>query len=147
MTNAPPPNAPLDNLPNLGKTTLMWLNAIGIRDLAGLRERGIYWAYERMQARGFRVTSAVLFSLEGALQERPWRSFSSAEKDVILKKMARSAKRPDISARPLPRAAGHHHQHQVANKPAPDAPSTGLGTAGSGSHPASQSASRSEKNR
>ena len=58
-----------------------------------------------MQARGFRVTTAVLFSLEGALQDRPWRSFSAGEKDALLKKLARSNRRPDADARPVPQAA------------------------------------------
>ena len=97
--------ATLDALPNLGKTTVMWLRAIGIRNVDGLRDRGIFWAYHRMQARGFRVTTAVLFSLEGALQDRPWRSFTTGEKDALLKALARSANKPDTNARPIPQAA------------------------------------------
>ncbi len=96
---------PLDELPNLGKTTVMWLRAIGIRDREMLRERGIFWAYQRMQARRFRVTTAVLFSLEGALQDRPWRNFSSAEKTLLLSKLARFERHPDPAARPVPQAA------------------------------------------
>jgi len=99
-----PPTA-LDELPNLGKTTVMWLRAIGIRDRDMLRERGIFWAYQRMQARRFRVTTAVLFSLEGALQDRPWRSFSDTEKDQLLSKLAHFQRHADPSARPVPQAA------------------------------------------
>jgi len=95
----------LDALPNLGKTTVMWLRAIGIRNVNGLRDRGIFWVYHRMQARGFRVTTAVLFSLEGALQDRPWRSFTAGEKDALLKALARSTSKPDTNARPIPQAA------------------------------------------
>jgi len=105
MPKHPLQNETLETLPNLGKTTVMWLRAIGIRNVESLRDRGIYWAFERMQARGFRVTTAVLFSLEGALQERPWRSFSANEKDALLKKLARSINRPDADARPVPQAA------------------------------------------
>lgn len=95
---------PLDELPNLGKTTVMWLRAVGIRDSQTLRDRGIFWAYERMRARGFRVTTAVLFSLEGALQDRPWRSFSDAEKDHLLTELAQTAAMAE-QAPALPKAA------------------------------------------
>ena len=108
MSKQPLHQTTLETLPNLGKTTVLWLRAIGIRDVASLRDRGIFWAFERMQSRGFRVTTAVLFSLEGALQDRPWRSFSAAEKDALLKKLARSIKRPDTDARPVPQAAARH---------------------------------------
>lgn len=102
-----PTNQPiaLDQLPNMGKTTVMWLRAIGIRDSKMLRERGIFWAYQRMRARRFRVTTAVLFSLEGALQDRPWRSFSDAEKDLLLRKLAHFEHHADPAARPVPQAA------------------------------------------
>ncbi len=105
MTTPIKPSIALDDLPNLGKTTVMWLRAIGIRDSGTLRERGIFWAYQRMQARRFRVTTAVLFSLEGALQDRPWRSFSTAEKDLLLSKLAHFERHPDPAARPVPQAA------------------------------------------
>jgi|GEM_PF-2848619 len=103
MTAAPDPNTPLEDLPNLGKTTVMWLRAIGIRSCATLEERGIYWAYERMLKRGFRVTNAVLFSLEGALQGRPWRSFENDEKDMLLTNL-RHFLSTEVE-RPLPQAA------------------------------------------
>lgn len=114
MTNATPTNTSLDKLPNLGTTTVMWLRAIGIRDSNTLRDRGIFWAYERMQARGFRVTTAVLFSLEGALQERPWRSFSAAEKASLLKQQTHMANHADIAAKPLPQRAA---PRRAARKP------------------------------
>lgn len=95
----------LDKMPNLGKTTVMWLRAIGIRDSEMLRERGIFWAYQRMQARRFRVTTAVLFSLEGALQDRPWRTFDDTEKDQLLSKLAHFERHADPAARPVPQAA------------------------------------------
>jgi len=101
-------NIALDELPNLGKTTVMWLRAIGIRDSQTLSERGIFWAYERMRARGFRVTTAVLFSLEGALQDRPWRSFDEAEKAALLEQLA-AADLQD-SARALPKSAPRHSE-------------------------------------
>ena len=116
MTDATAPaNTPLEELPNLGKTTVMWLRAIGIKDRQTLGERGIYWAYQRMQARRFRVTSAVLFSLEGALQDRPWRTFTAAEKDTLLRRLARYERRPDPAHRPVPQAApkrGTNHAGQ-----------------------------------
>ena len=105
MSKPPSQSTSLDSLPNLGKTTVMWLRAVGIRDVDMLRDRGIFWAYERMRLRGFRVTSAVLFSLEGALQDRPWRSFTSDEKDALLAQAARSANKPDPNARPIPQRA------------------------------------------
>ena len=78
----------LEQLPNLGKTTLMWLRAIGIRTADSLAKKGIYWAYVGMQQRGFRVTNAVLFSLAGALRDVPWRSLSDEEKQTLLAGLA-----------------------------------------------------------
>lgn len=78
----------LDDLPNLGKTTLMWLQAIGIRTAEALAQKGVFWAYVEMRKRGFRVTTAVLFSLEGALRNLPWRSFDSDTKQALLDGLA-----------------------------------------------------------
>ena len=82
----------LEQLPNLGKTTLMLLRAIGIRTTDSLAEKGIYYAYVGMRARGFRVTTAVLFSLEGALRNLPWRNFDDEEKQALLAGLARFEK-------------------------------------------------------
>jgi len=97
-------NSKLEELPNLGKTTLMWLRAIGIRSTDCLSQKGIFWAYTGMRKRGFRVTTAVLFSLEGALRNVPWRSFTAAEKETLLADLAAYEKRQT----PLPRPAGRH---------------------------------------
>lgn len=94
----------LEELPNLGKTTLMWLRAIGVRSTDCLAQKGIFWAYTGMRKRGFRVTTAVLFSLEGALRNVPWRSLSAEEKDTLLANLAAYEKQQ----LPQPRPAGRH---------------------------------------
>ncbi len=104
----------LDSLPNLGKTTVMWLRAIGVRDHATLADKGIYWAYVQMRKRGFRATTAVLFSLDGALVNRPWRSMPEHDKETVLRRLARYERSLDADDaeskidRKQPSRAGYH---------------------------------------
>lgn len=119
----------LGELPNLGKTTLMWLRAIGIRTRDSLAQKGVFWAYVEMRNRGFRVTNAVLFSLEGALRNVPWRSLNTQDKKALLADLAayeqqRMGKQAALSdnqdqaegiaapKRAEPRAAGRHSSSQ-----------------------------------
>ncbi len=100
----------LESLPNLGKTTVMWLRAIGVRDHATLADKGIYWAYVQMRKRGFRATTAVLFSLDSALANRPWRSMPEHDKETVLRRLARYERSLDAETkidRKQPARAGY----------------------------------------
>lgn len=70
----------LDALTNLGRTTVHWLQAIGIRSRADLERVGVTSAFLAMRKRGFRVTRVTLYSLFGALHGIPWRQVSAADK-------------------------------------------------------------------
>ena len=78
------PTSDLEGLPNLGRTTVQWLKAVGIHTPDDLRARGVVNAYQAMADRGFRVTKAVLYALHGALTNRDWRVLTDAEKSALL---------------------------------------------------------------
>ncbi|MEM7220903.1 MAG: TfoX/Sxy family protein [Pseudomonadota bacterium] len=110
----------LEELPNLGKTTLQWLRAIGIKDRETLESKGIFWAYTSMRARRFRVTTAVLYSLAGALEGRPWRTLTTGEKERLLQRLASFERRQESGGGPRPPArAGRSSAPETATTPRP----------------------------
>ncbi|PHX43143.1 MULTISPECIES: TfoX/Sxy family protein [Pseudomonas] len=68
---------------NLGRTSVQWLHAAGIHTIADLRRLGAIQAYRAVQVRGFRASKALLYSLEGALSDRPWAELPQAHKDSM----------------------------------------------------------------
>lgn len=68
---------------NLGKTSVQWLHAAGIHTIADLRRLGAIQAYRAVQVRGFRVSRALLYSLEGALSNCPWSMLPKQYKDSL----------------------------------------------------------------
>ncbi len=68
---------------NLGKTSVQWLHAAGIHTIADLRRLGAIQAYRAVQVRGFRASKALLYSLGGALSNRPWSELSQEYKDSL----------------------------------------------------------------
>jgi len=72
----------LAGLPNLGLTIIQRLAEVGIARLSSLRRVGPAAAYTRMSvAAGRRLPVCYyLYSLEGALQRRDWRTLSSSDK-------------------------------------------------------------------
>lgn len=68
---------------NLGKTSVQWLHAAGIHTVADLRRLGAIQAYRAVKIRGFRASKALLYSLEGALSNRPWSELSQEYKDSL----------------------------------------------------------------
>lgn len=68
---------------NLGKTSVQWLHAAGIHTVADLRRLGAIQAYRAVKVRGFRASKALLYSLEGALSNRPWSELPQAYKDSL----------------------------------------------------------------
>ena len=70
----------LHGLKNLGRTTVLWLHAVGVHSRADLEKVGVVTAYLAMRERGFRATRVALYSLYGALHDVPWRDLSDRDK-------------------------------------------------------------------
>ena len=74
----------LIELKNLGKTSVQWLNAVGIRTLEQLRDVGSVAAYCKVRNRGFKVSKVLLYALEGALVGLHWNDLDSDCKAELL---------------------------------------------------------------
>ena len=75
----------LIELKNLGKTSVQWLNAVGIRNLEQLQEVGAVGAYLKVKDRGFRVSRVLLYALEGALTGTHWNDIEQERKTLLLR--------------------------------------------------------------
>ena len=71
-------------LRNLGKTSVRWLNAVGIRTRAQLEEKGPVAVYQSVLARGFRANRVLLYALEGALLNQHWSELDPEKKKELL---------------------------------------------------------------
>ena len=65
-------NDELLQMKNLGKTSALWLHAVGIHSASELRRRGAVAAYRAVLARGFNASRVLLYSIEGALLDLHW---------------------------------------------------------------------------
>ncbi|WP_330927029.1 TfoX/Sxy family protein [Candidatus Sororendozoicomonas aggregata] len=74
----------LIELKNLGKTSVQWLNAIGIKTLDQLRKTGSVETYCRVRDRGFKVSKVLLYALEGALNNAHWSELTKEQKHRLL---------------------------------------------------------------
>ena len=63
----------LHGLKNLGRTTVLWLNAIGVHSRTDLEAKGVVAAYLAMRARGFRATRVALVQRAASAKSRRWR--------------------------------------------------------------------------
>ncbi len=70
---------------NLGKTSVRWLNAVGIRTRAQLEEKGPVLVYKSVLARGFRANRVLLYALQGALLNQHWNDLDPEMKKELLK--------------------------------------------------------------
>ena len=77
----------LIELKNLGKTSVQWLNAVGIRTLEQLHEVGSVAAYCKVRDRGFKVSKVLLYALEGALVGAHWNELNGEQKAQLLKEV------------------------------------------------------------
>ncbi|CAH0993322.1 hypothetical protein SIN8267_03470 [Sinobacterium norvegicum] len=77
-------NQPLEDMKNLGNTTINWLNAIGIRDRQQLESIGAEPAYIKIKERGFAVSKVVLYALYGALNDINWKQLDSQTKTDLI---------------------------------------------------------------
>ena len=80
-------NRPLLQLYNIGKTIAEGLHKIGIQNENDLRKTGAVKAYQQLQAlhpERHLPVCYYLYTLEGALQDRDWRTLSREEKNHLL---------------------------------------------------------------
>ncbi|MBI6925797.1 TfoX/Sxy family protein [Pseudomonas putida] len=83
----------LQCLKNLGKTSVQWLKAAGVRTPSDLRRLGAVQAYLAVKARGFGATKVLLFALEGALLDVAWRALPHARKAALLEQLESTNRR------------------------------------------------------
>ncbi len=74
----------LIELKNLGRTSVQWLNAVGIRDPQQLEQIGAVEAFCKIKGRGFKVSKVLLYALEGALINAHWNQLDSDHKQRLL---------------------------------------------------------------
>lgn len=74
----------LHELKNLGAATVNILNAIGVSTADDLQRLGAVEAYRRVKSRGIKVSRAMLYALEGALRDIPWKQLDPATKERLV---------------------------------------------------------------
>ncbi len=74
----------LIEMKNLGKTSVQWLNAVGIHSPEQLRAIGAAMAYRKVKDRGFKVSKVLLYALEGALMDTHWSELTQEHKTRLL---------------------------------------------------------------
>ena len=81
-------NDELLQMKNLGKTSVLWLHAVGIHNAGELRRRGSVAAYRAVLARGFNASRVLLYSIEGALLDLHWSELPPDHKVRLLDQVA-----------------------------------------------------------
>lgn len=71
-------------LKNLGKTSVRWLNAIGVHKREQLVERGPVETYNAVRARGFKANRVLLYALQAALMDVHWKDLDQGLKTSLL---------------------------------------------------------------
>lgn len=74
----------LKRLKNLGAASVNILHSVGIRNFEDLQAAGSVATYLKIKARGIKVSKVMLYALEGALQDIPWKELDSATKRKLL---------------------------------------------------------------
>lgn len=74
----------LSQLKNLGATSVNWLRAVGINSRDELDRIGPVAAYNRVRARGIRVSKVLLYALQGALLGVHWNELDPELKQKLL---------------------------------------------------------------
>lgn len=80
-------NDELLQMKNLGKTSVLWLHAVGIHSAGELRRRGAVAAYRAVLARGFNASRVLLYSIEGALLDLHWNELPYEHKHRLLSQL------------------------------------------------------------
>ena len=73
---------PLENLKNLGPTSVAWLNEINLHTKADLEKLGPAAAFRLIKRQQPQATLNLLWSLAAALEDRDWRELSDSEKEA-----------------------------------------------------------------
>lgn len=73
----------LQDLKNLGKTSVQWLHAVGIHTATDLQRHGAVSAYQAVKSRGFRASKVLLYAIEGALLNVHWNELSAELKEQL----------------------------------------------------------------
>lgn len=74
----------LQELKNLGNTSINWLRTIGIHSQHDLQTKGAVEAYLEIKQRGIRVSKVLLYALHGALIDTPWNELDQKTKEQLL---------------------------------------------------------------
>jgi DNA transformation protein len=74
----------LQELKNLGNTSINWLRTIGIHSQSDLQAKGAVAAYLEIKQRGIRVSKVLLYALHAALIDIPWNELDQKTKEQLL---------------------------------------------------------------
>ncbi|MCK5881447.1 MAG: TfoX/Sxy family protein [Sinobacterium sp.] len=73
------------SLKNIGRTSALWLNTIGIHNYDELKEIGPVDAFKRIDDRGIRTSKVLLYALQGALLDLHWNDIPEPLKAQLCK--------------------------------------------------------------
>ncbi len=62
----------LTQLRNIGNTSALWLQAVGISNIEQLKNVGAVDAYVKIQERGIKTSKVLLYAIYGALTDQHW---------------------------------------------------------------------------
>lgn len=80
---------------NIGPKSSQWLNAAGVNDINDLKKFGAIQVYIQIKQKGFPASLNLLWALQGAVEDRPWFSFTKDEKSKLIKKLNTDYKKVD----------------------------------------------------
>ena len=98
-------------LPNLGPTSVRWLNAIGVYKLNELEELGAVGAYAALKANGYNASLNLVYAIEGSLSGHDWRKLP-AKRKTQLKTAAAEAVKPRCAWPANDPQMLHYHDHE-----------------------------------
>ena len=74
----------LSDLKNIGNTSALWLNTVGIYNLEQLKAMGAVEAYVKIHQRGIKVSKVLLYAIHGALQDTHWNELDKTIKQQLV---------------------------------------------------------------
>ena len=88
---------PIDDLPNLGPKTSLWLHDVGIHTIEQLRQAGSVEAFLRVKHAGVKTSLMLLWALEAGLRDLHFTKVPDTVKRELLAELAIAD--PSISTR------------------------------------------------
>ncbi len=70
-------------LKNIGNTSALWLQSIGILNYEQLQNIGAVEAYVKIQERGIKTSVVLLYALQGALIDTHWNELTEEQKQWL----------------------------------------------------------------